>query len=110
MLVHSDQGSPFSSEYWQALLKAHSLIGSMSRRGNGHDNAVAESLFQLLKRERIKHKTYPTREAAHQDVFYYIERLYNSVVRHGYNGKKSSVQFEKQFFERQRSIWKIEIQ
>lgn len=30
----------------------------MSRRGNCHDNAVAESFFQLLKRERIKKKIY----------------------------------------------------
>lgn len=33
----------------------------MSRRGNCHDNAFAESFFQLLKRGRIKHKTYATR-------------------------------------------------
>lgn len=29
----------------------------MSRRGNCHDNAVAESFFQLLKRERIKKRS-----------------------------------------------------
>ncbi|MDX9372533.1 integrase core domain-containing protein, partial [Salmonella enterica] len=39
-------------------LKSHGLEGSMSRRGNCHDNAVAESFFQLLKRERIKKKIY----------------------------------------------------
>ena len=33
----------------------------MSRRGNRHDNAFAESFFQLLKRGRIKHKTCATR-------------------------------------------------
>jgi hypothetical protein len=45
----------------------------MSRRGNCHDNAVAESFFQLLNRERIKRKIYPTRELARQDIFDYIE-------------------------------------
>lgn len=104
VLVHSDQGSQFSSEDWQAFLKAHGLVGSMSRRGNCHDNAVAESFFQLLKRERVKRKTYPTREAARQDVFDYIEMFYNPIRRHGYSGKKSPVQFEQQFFERQRSV------
>ena len=104
VLVHSDQGSQFSSEDWQSFLKAHGLVGSMSRRGNCHDNAVAESFFQLLKRERIKRKTYPTREAARQDVFDYIEMFYNPVRRHGYNGKKSPVQFEQKFFMRQRSV------
>lgn len=32
----------------------------MSRRGNCHDNAVAESFFQLLKRERIRKHIYAT--------------------------------------------------
>ena len=54
VLVHSDQGSQYTSHEWQSFLKSHGLEGSMSRRGNCHDNAVAESFFQLLKRERIK--------------------------------------------------------
>ncbi|SMP34298.1 Integrase core domain-containing protein [Shimia sagamensis] len=45
----------------------------MSRRGYRHDNAVAESFFQLLKRGRIGRQTYLTRDAATQDVFDYIE-------------------------------------
>ena len=45
----------------------------MSRRGNCHDNAVAESFFQLLKRERIKRKIYSNRVEARRDVFDYIE-------------------------------------
>ncbi len=56
----------------------------MSRRGNCHDNAVAESFFQLLKRERIKKKIYTrTREEARSDIFDYIEMFYNSKRRHG---------------------------
>jgi len=49
----------------------------MSRRGTCHDNAVAESFFNLLKRERIRRPTYRTREDARQDVFDYIEMLCN---------------------------------
>ena len=66
MLVHSDQGSQFSSYDWQDFLRDHRLKASMSRRGNCHDNAVAESFFQLLKRERIRRKTYADREEARQ--------------------------------------------
>lgn len=40
----------------------------MSRRGNCHDNAVAESFFNLLKRERIRRRIYKTRGEARQDV------------------------------------------
>ena len=49
----------------------------MSRRGNCHDNAVAESFFQLLKRERIRRNIYPTRDKARNDIFDYIELFYN---------------------------------
>ncbi|RQM71409.1 DDE-type integrase/transposase/recombinase, partial [Aeromonas enteropelogenes] len=66
VLVHSDQGSQFSSYDWQDFLRDHRLKASMSRRGNCHDNAVAESFFQLLKRERIRRKTYADREEARQ--------------------------------------------
>lgn len=72
VLVHSDQGSQYTSNDWQSFLKSHGLEGSMSRRGNCHDNAVAESFFQLLKRERIKKKIYGTREEARSDIFDYI--------------------------------------
>jgi len=102
--VHSDQGSQFSSYDWQDFLKAHNLQASMSRRGNCHDNAVAESFFQLLKRERIKRRTYSTREEARQDVFDYIEMFYNPKRRHGYNNRLSPVDYEKQYFERLASV------
>ena len=92
--LHSDQGSQFTSREWQTFLHQHNLIASMSRRGNCHDNAVAESFFQLLKRERIKRKTYSTREAARQDVFEYIEMFYNPKRKHTNNGMLSPVDFE----------------
>lgn len=56
------------------------MVPSMSRRGNCHDNAVAESFFSALKKERIKRRIYPTRAMATTDVFDYIER-YCQVVR-----------------------------
>jgi putative transposase len=104
VMVHSDQGSQFSSYDWQAFLKAHNLQQSMSRRGNCHDNAVAESFFQLLKRERIRRRTYVTREQARQDVFDYIEMFYNPKRRHSNNDRLSPVNYEKQYFERLVSV------
>jgi putative transposase len=104
VLVHSDQGRQFSSYDWQDFLKAHGLIGSMSRRGNCHDNAVAESFFQLLKRERIKRKIYATRSEARQDVFDYIEMFYNPKRRHGSANGMSPVEYEKQYSLRQQTV------
>ena len=97
VIVHSDQGSQFSSYDWQDFLKANRLVGSMSRRGNCHDNAVAESFFQLLKRERIKRRIYATREEARLDIFDYIEMFYNPKRRHGYNNQISPVEYERQY-------------
>ena len=68
----------------------------MSRWGNCHDNAVAESFFNLLKRERIRRKTYGTREDARQDVFDYIEMFYNPQRKHVRNGILSPIEFEAQ--------------
>ena len=67
-----------------------------SRRGNCHDNAVAESFFNLLKREGIRRRVYHSRDEARQDVFDYIEMFYNSKRKHVRNGMLSPVEFEKQ--------------
>jgi len=98
--VHSDQGSQYTSHDWQAFLDANNLQASMSRRGNCHDNAVAESFFQLLKRERIKRHIYSTRDDARRDVVDYVEMFYNSRRRHGFNEMLSPVEYEKRFTER----------
>ncbi len=45
VLIHSDQGVQYTSSDWRSFLKEHNLEASMSRRGNCHDNAVAESFF-----------------------------------------------------------------
>jgi putative transposase len=50
VLVHSDQGSQYSSADYVAFLQANNLKPSMSRRGNCHDNAVAESFFATFKK------------------------------------------------------------
>ncbi len=75
-----------------------------SRRGNCHDNAVAESFFQLLKRERIKKKLYGTREEARSDIFDYIEMFYNSKRRHGSNNQMSPTEYENQYYQRLGSV------
>ena len=104
VLIHSDQGSQYTSSDWQSFLKSHNLVCSMSRRGNCYDNAVAESFFQLLKRERIKRKTYKNREDARQDIFNYIEMFYNPVRRHGYSDDVAPAEFERRHFLKTGSV------
>ena len=66
----------------------------MSRKGNCWDNAVAESFFSSLKRERIKKEMYKNRALAHADIAAYIEAFYNPSRRHGHLGGVSPEQFE----------------
>lgn len=107
VLVHYDQGSQYTSYEWQSCLKSHALEGSMSRRGNCHDNAVAENFFQLLKRERIKKKIYGTWEEACSDIYDYIDMFYNSRRRHGSSDQVPPAEYENQYYPRFRSVWII---
>jgi len=78
------------------FLKAHNLEHSMSRRGNCHDNAVAESFFSLHKRERIRDRTDKTRVEPRQNVSGHIEMFHNPPRKHVRNGMLSPVEFERQ--------------
>ena len=73
-------------------------------RGNCHDNAVVESIFNLLKRERIRRRTYKTREEARHDVFDYIEMFYKPVRKHVRNGMLPPVKFERQQIMKQEGV------
>ena len=94
VLVHSDQGSQYGSDDWLRFCRDHRLVPSMSRRGNCWDNAVAESFFSSLKKERIRKHIYRTRSEARSDVFDYIEMFYNSRRRHSHLGDVSPEAYE----------------
>lgn len=94
VVAHSDQGSQYGSFDCRKFLEAHNLKPSMSRRGNCWDNAVAESFFSSLKKERIRRKVYRTIAAAKADVFDYIEMFYNPKRRHSHLGGVSPEAFE----------------
>ncbi|HGW1000904.1 TPA: IS3 family transposase [Raoultella planticola] len=94
VIVHSDQGSQYGSDDWQRFCRANNLAPSMSRRGNCWDNAVAESFFSSLKKERIRKRIYKTRDLARADIFDYIEVFYNRARRHSHIGGVSPEAFE----------------
>jgi putative transposase len=98
VLVHSGQGAQYTSKDWQTFLKDNNLEASMSRRGNCHDNAVAESFFSLLKKERVSNRTYKTRSDVRSEIFDYIECFYNPKRHHGSNNGLSPLQYERRYF------------
>lgn len=95
LLHHSDQGSQYTSEAFQRLLRDLGVTCSLSRSGDVWDNAVMESFFSTLKTERTNRKHYATRNAARADVFDYIERFYNPIRRHSTLGNLSPIAFER---------------
>jgi putative transposase len=99
LMHHSDQGSQYGSIAFQRILKRNGLRCSMSFRGTCADNAVAESFFSSLKRERTDGVNYETRDEARKDVFDYIEGFYNRRRRHSTLGMVSPAEFERRMEE-----------
>jgi putative transposase len=94
LIHHSDRGSQYTSDSFRDELAKHGIQCSMSSSGNCYDNAVVESFFGLLKRERVNRVRYRTRDEARADLFDYIEVFYNRKRRHGYLGNVSPADFE----------------
>jgi putative transposase len=103
-LVHSVQGTQFGSDAWRRFCLSNHLEPSMSRKGNCWDNAVAESFFSSLKKERIKKRIYKDRAVALADVADYIESFYNPIRRHSHLGGVSSEEFEQTHRARRRGV------
>ena len=97
VILHSDQGSQYSSYDYTKLAKEHNITLSMSRRGNCYDNAVAESFFKTLKKELIRKQKFETRAIAASKIFEYIEMFYNAKRRHSYLGYISPNEFERRY-------------
>jgi transposase InsO family protein len=96
LIHHSDRGSQYASNAFRRLLEENKIVGSMSRKGNCWDNAVAESFFGSLKQERVQWYEYRTRSEARQDIMQYISMFYNSYRLHSTLGYVCPNDYEKQ--------------
>jgi putative transposase len=96
LVFHSDRGSQYASNDFKALLARHEFIGSMSKKGDCWDNAVAESFFHTLKVELIHRQTPKTREEAKRKIFEYAEIYYNRKRAHSTLGYLSPFEYERQ--------------
>jgi transposase InsO family protein len=94
LIHHSDRGSQYACDAYQALLAKHGIHCSMSRKGDCLDNAVAERFFGSVKGERTSLQPYARRQEARDDVIEYIEMFYNSRRLHSYLGYVSPNDFE----------------
>jgi putative transposase len=93
LIHHSDRGCQYTSDRYQALLRAHGVICSMSRRGNCFDNAPTESFFRTLKVE-LDETVWPTRQAAVRAVSDFIDDFYNTRRLHSTLNYQTPAAFE----------------
>ena len=101
VLHHSDRGSQYASADYRALLTAHGLEASMSRRGDCWDNAVTESFFATFKVELVYDVDWGTRDQARRDIFEFIEIWYNRERRHSSLGYCTPVEYEQMLARKQ---------
>lgn len=97
LICHTDQGSVYGSKLYRGVLDERGLRASMSRRGNCHDNAVAESWFSTLKNELTRHTMYPTRAIAIAEISSFIELYYNQRRPHQTLRYLSPMEVEKKY-------------
>jgi putative transposase len=71
VIVHSDQGSTYASFDYRQFLKDSGLIGSVSRKGECLDNAMAESFFGTLKTEWVDDEDYRTKQVCLNTLRYF---------------------------------------
>lgn len=93
LLSHSDRGSPYASEDYQAALLAENITCSMSRSGNCLDNAAMESWNSTLKSELGEDFASPA--DTKEKLFDYIEVFYNQTRMHSSLDYASPAEFER---------------
>jgi transposase InsO family protein len=95
LIHHADRGSQYCSTDYQAELRKHGILISMSGKANCYDNSMVESFFKTLKSELVWRTMFETRQDAEQAIGRYIDGFYNPVRRHSALGFTSPVKFEK---------------
>lgn len=95
LIVHTDRGVQYASRKYRHFLSRHGFFGSMSRKGDCWDNAVAESWFATFKTELVHRSSYQTRAMARTEIFEFIEAFYNRERLHSALGYRTPEEFER---------------
>ena len=94
LIWHTDRGSQYCSISHRKIVKDHSIIQSMSRKGDCWDNATSESFFSILKRELDGIGNFANRSQAKAAIFEFIEIFYDTIRSHSTIDYVAPSQFE----------------
>lgn len=100
LILHSDQGSQFTSKEFVNFCKNHNIKQSMSKSGCPYDNAPMERYFNTLKHEYINHYKFKTQEELYQGIEEFSYVYYNHIRPHFYNNYQTpfEARINKTFF------------
>jgi putative transposase len=101
--VHSDQDRQFTVTQFKELVAQHGAQQSMSRRGNCHDNAHAESFRSRFKAELVDGCSFPGLTEAKLEISHHIA-YYNAARRHSALSYLAPNRFAPPFKQRPNSV------
>lgn len=99
VIFHSDRGSQYTSAAFAQVSDEYGIRRSMGKVGSSYDNALAESLWQGLKREVMHKKLFLTMGQARLEIFRWLT-YYNARRRHSALSYLSPLEFEQQHHQR----------
>jgi putative transposase len=108
LVHHSDRGVQYASREYTALLEAHGITISMSRKGNPYDNAIAESFMKTLKYEQVYREDYEDLREARASIQRFLEQVYNEKRLHSALGYLPPAEFERALVAKEKpKRWKM---
>jgi transposase InsO family protein len=94
VVFHSDRGSEYSAETFDAACRRLGVAQSMGRVGSALDNAAAEAVNSTIKVELVHRRRFGTRAAARAEIGAWISGFYNARRRHSACGGLSPIAYE----------------